>query len=202
MESFRTLVFNASPRSAGNTMALAALLLSQLPGEHAVLSAYDLAVAPCAACGGCAESGVCVMDAGDGPSPGSPMSLVWEKILWADCIVIASPLHFTGLTAPMVSIISRWQCRWNFRRPPGNERDHRRRFGAVVATGGGDYPDMFECARRVAFAGFVTLGVEMCGILAVPGMDGAGASVHFSANTRREAADLARGILSRRREDS
>ncbi len=184
---FRTLVLNGSPRPDGNTMALARLLLDALPGGCEALSAYDLSVAPCAACGGCAESGLCVLD--------DAMSAVWEGIARADLIVIASPLHFTSLTAPMVSIISRWQSCWHSRRPPGD----RRRLGAVVATGGSRYPGMFDCARRVALAGFTTIGVELCGILSASGMDGENRPARFSGETRREAEELARIILSRRR---
>ncbi len=187
---FRTLVLNASPRSAGNTMALADLLLAHLPGERGVLSAYDLSVAPCAACGGCSGTGVCVID--------DAMSLVREEIARADLVVIASPLHFTSLTAPMIAIISRWQSCWQRRGP----LCARRRLGAVVATGGSDYPKMFDCARRVALAGFATLGVELCGMLCVAGMDGENTPAAFSPETHREAEALAQAILSRRRERS
>ncbi len=191
-KDLRVLVLNASPRADGNTMALTRLLLSHLPGAHEVLSAYDLAVAPCSACGACSGSGVCaIRDA---------MSVVWERIIRSDILVISSPLHFTSLTAPMVALISRWQSHWHFHSagvpgPLGN----RRRVGAVVSTGGADYPNMFECVRRVALAGFTTIGVEMCGLLSVSGTDAPGGFGAFSGETLREAKSLARSMLSRRR---
>jgi multimeric flavodoxin WrbA len=194
-KNLRVLVLNASPRADGNTMALARLLLSHLPGAHEVLSAYELAVAPCTACGACASNGVCVI--------GDNMAYVWNKIAGADIIVIASPLHFTSLTAPMVALISRWESHWHFHRSgEPSPLGVRRRVGAVVSTGGSDYPNMFECARRVALAGFTTLGVEMCGVLSVSGMDGGGGkSANFSEETLREARSLARSMLARRRTD-
>lgn len=189
----RVLVLNGSPHSSGNTTALADLFLGCL-GEASggcareILSAYDLAVAPCTACGGCVGTGVCVVDDG--------MRLVWEALGRADCLVIASPLHFTSLTAPLVAIISRWQSFWQLRRAVGSPSPVPSvpRCGVVVATGGAEYKDMFECARRVAYAGFVTLGVEPCGVLAVSKMDAGGGACSFSAAVRGEAEALARGV--------
>ncbi len=184
----RVLVLNGSPRRNGNTGALARLLLDRLPGAHEELSAYDLAVAPCAACGGCSGGAPCVIR--------DAMGTVWEKLARAECVVIASPLHFSSLTAPMVALISRWQCAWEARRA-GSAPCGEGKLGLVVATGGGAYPDMFECARRVAFAGFVTLGIEACGMLAASGMDG---KAGFSGATLREADQLAERVLARWRE--
>jgi multimeric flavodoxin WrbA len=162
----RTLILNASPHPDGNSAALARLFLSFLPGEHAILSAYELSVSPCTACGGCAGSGVCVID--------DSMRTVWEKLAWADCVAVASPLHFTSLPAPMVAIISRWQSHWHLRRLGivPNPLSGRRRCGVLLATAGSRYPNMFDCARRVLLAGFNTLGIEMCGVVSVSGMDG------------------------------
>ena len=187
----RTLVLNGSPHSAGNTMALARLFLDSLPGDCETLSAYDSAVSPCTACGRCAVDGCCVID--------DSMPRVWEKIALADCIVIASPLHFTSLTAPLVALISRWQSFWELRRLGGRgPLGDKRRFGVVVATGGSDYPNMFECARRVSLAGFATLGVEFCGMLSASGLDMPDG--RFPAATHREAETLAETVFSRWRE--
>lgn len=171
--TLRTLVLNGSPRRDGNTMTLAGLFLDALGGEHEILHAYDLAVSPCTACGKCAQNGVCAFDS----RPGDAMPRVREELLRADCVVVASPLHFTSLTAPLVALISRWQSYWPLRRPgaraPAPLSD-KKRAGVLVATGGAEYKDMFDCARRVTLAGFNTLGMEMLGVLSVSGMDAEG----------------------------
>lgn len=187
----RTLVLNGSPRPDGNTMALARLFLDAMPGEREVVSAYDAAVAACTACGACAGGGPCVI--------GDAMPAIGEKIARADIVAVASPLHFTSLTAPLVALISRWQSYWEARRAGGDPLGGKRRLGVVIATGGSDYPAMFECARRVAAAGFVTLGIEYCGMLCVSGLD-AGEKRPFSPDVRREAEALAAAALARWRE--
>ncbi len=186
----RVLVLNASPRPDGNTMALARLFLACLPGaRRETLSAYALAVRPCTACGGCAGGAPCVVRDG--------MDRVWEALSRANIVVVASPLHFSSLTAPMVAVISRWQPAWEARRAgaAGGREEGGRRRGVLVATGGGAYPNMFESARRVAAAGFATLGIAFRGVLSAGGLDAPGGAV-FSTETRRAAEDLARGVLS------
>ncbi len=145
--------YEGHPQTAGGLQSD-----QQMPGESEILSAYQLAVRPCEACGGCAGGRECVIRDG--------MERVWEGLVRADCVVVASPLHFSSLSAPLVAVISRWQRVWEARRA-GGAGDGRRRFGVIVATGGAAYPGMFESARRVAAAGFVTLGVEYMGMLSV-----------------------------------
>lgn len=148
------LVLNGSPHGdRGDSAALTRMVTGRLPGETVSLFLYGMSLSPCLGCGGCRSTQSCVLDADD------DMGTVVEKLRWSDVVLLASPLHFTSLSGPLVCCIGRLQRFWNSGGPGGKPRR-----GGLVATGGALYREMFEPARRVAAAAFVTLGVEWRGM--------------------------------------
>lgn len=158
-----TLTLNGSPRDNPSSMLLSQAVTDRLPGEKKCVQAYRVSAAPCIACYRCSEEGVCFMDSGD--------DLHWlrKDFLRADLIVIASPLHFSSLSAPLLTIASRLQPEWHRRdgRPPREKPA----YGALVLTGGSLYPNMFEPARIVAAALFQTLGLAFAGMVTASDTD-------------------------------
>jgi multimeric flavodoxin WrbA len=124
--------------------------------EAEVIHLSILRIESCTACMECARGGRCPLDARD------DMAATRERLHAARGLVVASPLHFTSLTAPLIATFSRLEPEWlafaaaGFAKP---SPEFRNGAGMLVVTGGGDYRAMFEPARRVAAAVFNTLGL-------------------------------------------
>lgn len=171
------VVLNGSPHRHGNGMTLAAAIVRAIGGGMDALHLYDMKIAPCRACLSCLEDGCCpIMD---------DMPAVLTAISGADYVILASPLHFTSLSAPLIACISRLQPLW--RSPRRVLTPVKRRIGALVVTGGGTYPEMFRPARSVALAAFNTLRTEYAGMLGVAETDRLSAADNPAALTEAEA---------------
>lgn len=182
----RTFVLNGSPRADGNTAGMARRFAACLGGPCDMAGVYGLGVEACRACGGCAGGAGCVVADG--------MRAVWRGMDWADCIVLASPLHFSSLSGPLVSLIGRFQAAWTrFAAGGGAALADRKRFGVLLATGGAEYANMFAPARSVAAAAFVSLGVEFVGMAGIAGLDGGGEAVAKGEEELRALADKVLG---------
>ncbi len=168
-------VLCGSPRPDGNGMALARRLAALLPGTMSVVELYAANVRLCRGCGACSGGDDC-------PLGGDDFAPIMDGVAKARCVVMVSPLHFSGLSAPLVGFISRFQVYWN--------KDVAGRFpgvAALVVTGGSEYPGMFVASRKVAGAAFKTLGMPLVGMVGaantdrVPAGDNAPALAHIDA---------------------
>lgn len=96
-----------SPRQGGNSEIL---LNSALKGVEALnisterIYIRDLRIAPCNSCGGCRESGVCVID--------DDMQKIYPKLVTADGVIVASPIYFMSVSAQLKALIDRCQAFW------------------------------------------------------------------------------------------
>lgn len=126
----KTLVFNGSPRKNGDTASLIRALTARLSGAVNVVDAYRADISPCIDCRRCwTQEGCAILDG---------MQEVYRDIETCDNILIASPVYFSELTGPLLSVASRLQtyfCARMFRNAPTNLQPKR---GAVVLVGGGD----------------------------------------------------------------
>ena len=190
MSAPSTLILNGSPHTDGNSVFLARMVAAALGGHCRIVHLFGERLEPCRACLACRGGGACPID--------DAMPAILDKLAGADFVVMASPLHFTSLTAPLVAFISRLQPFWHARnrggavdgRPPG------RQSGALVVTGGANYPNMFRPARSVALAAFKSLDIPFAGMLAVPDTDRVPARDNFAAHA--EAAALADSLRTMR----
>lgn len=82
-------------------MALIGALCAALPGEVKRIDAYRANVQPCTGCRHCRTQVGCAIDDG--------MQEIYRDIAVADCIVLASPVYFSCLTGPLMSLLSRLQ---------------------------------------------------------------------------------------------
>jgi len=114
-----------SPRIVGNTDLLldAALNGARSEGAEAEKIIIDkLNISPCREYYGCLKDGNCVIR--------DDMDSLYPKLLEADCIVIASPMFFYGVTAQLKAVIDRSQALWARKHVlsrPGRARDARER---------------------------------------------------------------------------
>ena len=168
----RVVGINGSPRRGGNTDLLLAQVIKGAESEGAetkTLILNDLKVSPCQHCDACFEAGVCRIK--------DDMQTVYKEMEKADRIVLASPIHFMGLTAQMKAMIDRGQALWArkyiLKIPPLG--DKRERKGLFIAVGGMKLARLFEPSLAMVKAFFTVIDVEYAGELLFPGIDEKGA---------------------------
>ena len=128
----KTLLLNGSPHPSGDTAALVAHLFSRFPETHRIhqIDAYTARIAPCCDCRYCWKAdGCCIRD---------PMNRLIDELDSFDNILIASPVYFSTLTPPLLSVASRLQLIYTSRRFRGKKLITRRKKGGVILTGGGE----------------------------------------------------------------
>ncbi len=91
-----------SPRKDGNTEAMVkeALTAAQKAGaETDIFLVSEKTISPCDACDACLKSGVCKIK--------DDMQELYRKMLWADGIIIGTPVYFINVTAQAKAIMDR-----------------------------------------------------------------------------------------------
>jgi len=168
----RVLGISGSPRRAGNTDLLLAEVMrgtASLGAEVKTIVLNDLKIAPCQHCDACLEAGRCKVE--------DDMQMVYRELEDADRIVLASPLHFMGVTAQMKAMIDRCQALWArkyvLKLPPlGNRRERK---GFFISVGGRKIANLFEPALVMIKTVFRILDITYAGELLFPGVDEKGA---------------------------
>lgn len=155
-----------SPRKGGNTDLLldAALEGAKEGGAEVrkiVLSTLD--IHPCAACGGCADGGGCVI--------ADDMVPLYSLIDEADVIIVASPVYFDGVSAQTKAFIDRGQLFWV--RKYVQKRPGKKKRGAFLSVGARIRTD-FACPEATVRAFLFTVNAEPGPTLAYAGFEEAG----------------------------
>jgi multimeric flavodoxin WrbA len=138
----KTMIINGSPRKEGNTAALINEMKKYLKGEIAEISAYYDGIAPCTDCRYCWENAQCAIR--------DKMDLIYKDDF--DNIVIASPIHMSNLTGPLVSAAGRLQVYYASKKFLNNKIRIKRKNGILILTGGGD--GVVDCAVKTAYGMF------------------------------------------------
>lgn len=163
------LAFLGSPRKGGNSEVLLQAVLQGVAaggGKVEVIRLCDLDIHPCLNCGGCDDTGVCVVT--------DDMVMLYEKIMAAPRIILASPIFFYGITAQAKAFIDRTQALWNRHRLWREQgevlpsHDRKGFFVSVAATRG---PRVFEGAVLTIKYGFDAMGVKYGGDFLVRGVE-------------------------------
>jgi len=139
----KTLIFNGSPRRNGDTVSLIKHFTEQLPGEYKIVDTYRCNISPCLDCRYCwRESGCAIKD---------EMQNIYEYLTDCDNVLIASPVYFSELTGPLLSVGSRLQTYFCGRRFRKEDTGLTPKKGAVLLVGGGDgKPDIaYETAKTL-----------------------------------------------------
>jgi len=169
----RVLGIAGSPRRGGNTDLLLAEVMRGAASQGAetktiVLS--QLNIAPCQHCDACLETGGCKVK--------DDMQMVYDELEQADRLVLASPVHFMGVTAQAKAMIDRCQALWvrKYRLkqlPLGNRQVERK--GLFVSVGGTKQANLFQPALATVKSLFKVLDIAYAGELLFPGVDEKGA---------------------------
>ncbi len=131
-----------SPRKGGNTDQLLDQALKGAESAGAQTSAVyarRLKVSGCLECGGCDETGICVVK--------DDMQSVYPLMEESAVIFLASPIFFYGLTAQVKAVVDRSQALWSKRRitkgPKEMDRFDSGR-GYLIAAGATRGKNLFE----------------------------------------------------------
>ena len=168
----RVLGIAGSPRRGGNTDLLLAEVMKGAASrgtEVKTIILNDLKIAPCQHCDACLETGRCKVE--------DDMQMVYDELMKADRIVLASPIQFMTVTAQTKAMIDRCQALWArkyiLKLPPLG--DERKRKGLFVSVGGRKVANLFQPALATVKSLFRTLDVTYADELLFSGVDEKGA---------------------------
>lgn len=153
------LGISGSPHRHGNTETL---LDRFLDGAHEAGAAVekvvlrDLLYSPCRGCNACHKTGDCIIQ--------DDAIGLYEKILAADCIAVASPIYTMGITAELKGFIDRGQYLWArkfvLKTLYFTDEHIKRHKGIFVSTAGLGWDRVFDGAFPVITALFNSVGFE------------------------------------------
>ena len=171
----RVLGISGSPRRGSNTDTLLAEVMRGAANKGAEVETIflsQLSIAPCQHCDACFKSGECKIN--------DDMQMVYRELEAADRVILASPIHFMGVTAQAKAMIDRCQALWARKYklnllPLGNRRPKK---GFFISVGGRRGDNLFEAALTTVKAVFASLDIEFSGKLVFPAIDETGAIAH------------------------
>jgi multimeric flavodoxin WrbA len=130
-----------SPRRGGNTDLLLKELLRGCKGEGAEVEEVflrDLKISPCLEIYACKKDGQCPIN--------DDMKPLYQKLIDADVLVVASPIFFYAVGAHLKAAIDRCQAFWArkyiLKNPVSPGKPHRR--GVFLAVGGSRGTKIFD----------------------------------------------------------
>ncbi len=97
----KTLILNGSPKRNGDTAALIREFTKHLNGDVRVVSSHFDNISPCLDCRHCWSNPGCIIN--------DDMQNVYSYLEACDNLVIASPIWFSELSGPLLTLASRIQ---------------------------------------------------------------------------------------------
>lgn len=165
------LALATSPRVGGNTDRLMDAFLEGFSEEATVVNKIypdKLDLHPCAHCGGCLTTGVCVQK--------DDMGVIYRELSNAGVLVLASPVYFMGVTAQAKTVIDRCQSLWVAKYRLGRPIYPEYRPGVFISAAGQASEKMFECPLRVVGSFFRTVQFKLASTVLEAGLDEEGGS--------------------------
>ena len=180
-----------SPRRGSNTELLLDSALSgarSRGAETAKIVVSEMDIRPCQELYHCALDGTCSIQ--------DDMRQLYGQLAAADCVVLASPIFFYGLTSQAKALVDRCQALWVRRHvlkswlPDDNVRK-----GALIAVGATRGPRLFDGVVLTCRYFFEAIGVSYADELLVRGVDGK-AQVRDFPGLLDDAVELGRRLVS------
>lgn len=190
MERIRVLGIMGSPRPGSNTEILLDAALSgaaEAGAETEKVLVARMRILPCLELYHCAVDGTCSIQ--------DDMRGLYDSLVAADCIILASPIFFYGLSSQAKAVVDRCQALWVRQHVLKTWRpDIRSRRGALIAVGATSGPKLFDGVALTGRYFFDAVGVHEAGHLFVRGIDGKAAvmdSPDYIEKARLMGRDLA-----------
>jgi multimeric flavodoxin WrbA len=188
----KVLGIAGSPRRGGNTETLLDQFLDgaeEAGADVEKIATARLDIAGCIACDGCWDDGHCVVQ--------DDFQDVYDKLVAADVIVLASPLFFWNLPAQAKALIDRHQCQWARKfvveAPlPASTSGHEKRRGVFICVGG-DPKRHFDCVLRTVKSFFIVAEADYWAELLYHDVDARGA-IEDHPTACQDALELGRRV--------
>lgn len=153
MENKRVLIIKGSERSGSFTNRLCLEAENLLVDCHIdVFDTYKEKFAPCNGCNYCEAKGKCVHD---------DLNIFFEKFENADLIIFASPVYNGTFSAPLKSLIDRFQCYYTTFYANGKVQPIKKRRKAIlIAASGRDGEKSIDFMKWQLKCAFSILNIE------------------------------------------
>jgi len=150
---------SGSPHRHGNTETLLDRFLEGTKDAGASVEKVilkELSYSACRGCNACHKNGNCIVQ--------DDAIALYERLMTADCVAIASPIYTMGITAELKGLIDREQFLWARKfilKTMYFSDDHiRQHKGIFISTAGLGWEHVFDGAFPVITALFNTIGFE------------------------------------------
>jgi len=187
----KVLGIMGSPRRRSNTEILLDKALEGAAGAGAEvekLLVSRLKISPCVEDYGCLEAGNCSIK--------DDMQAVYDKLLQADHVILASPIFFYGITAQAKALVDRCQALWVRRYVLNTGTDDKRvRKGAFISVGATKGEKLFDGAVLTAKYFFDAIGVKHDRDLLIKDVDDKG-QIEEHPTALQDALRLGRELVS------
>jgi len=166
----KVLGIMGSPRRRSNTELLLDRALegaTEGGAEIEKVPVSNLKISPCLEIYACLKDGNCAIK--------DDMQSLYEQLLEADHVILASPIFFYGISSQAKAIVDRCQALW-VRRHVLNKgkEDARMRRGAFISVGATKGKRLFDGPVLTVKYFFEAIGVKYSGELLVRGVDNKG----------------------------
>jgi multimeric flavodoxin WrbA len=177
-----------SPRRGGNSDTLMAAFLQGAAGAGAQVEEILLRkqkISPCMEIYHCFKDGTCPIK--------DDMRAMYDKLLEADVVALASPIFFYSVSAQVKAMIDRTQALWARRYVMKDDFPGGNRQGVLLCTGATKGRLLFVGSRLVAKYFFDAINVRYAAEILVRGVDEKGA-IDGRPEVLEEARDLGRRL--------
>ena len=195
--AIKVLAFATSPRRHGNSETLLDWVLTAMAKQEGIsiekIALEEANINPCRGCNACEVLNKCVQRDG--------MDIVHDKIVEADCIVLASPIFCMGLCAQAKALVDRAQVfrsrKYVLKLPIVPPERKGKRIGIFLATAGQTWPHVFDGAIPSVKCFFHVIDVLDKDIryLMIRGVDEKGA-IENHPTAKKEAEALANAAIA------
>ena len=161
----KVLGIMGSPRMNGNTDLLLDEALKGAESQQAEVEKIlvdKLQIAPCKEYYGCLKDGKCVIK--------DDMDDIYDKLLAADAVIIASPMFFYTVSAQLMPLISRCQALWA-KKYVLKDMDIPEKRGAFIAVGATKGEKLFDGPKLTVKYFFQAINARYTDELLVRGVD-------------------------------
>jgi multimeric flavodoxin WrbA len=166
----KVLGIMGSPRRQSNTEILLDKALEgarEAGAEVEKVLVSKLKISPCLEIYACFKDGNCAIK--------DDMQPLYQKLLEADHVILASPIFFYGVTSQAKAVIDRCQALWARRHVLGmGKEDKRERRGVFISVGATRGTKLFDGAVLTVKYFFDAVGVKYAGDLLIRGIDNKG----------------------------
>jgi FMN-dependent NADH-azoreductase len=195
------LAFATSPRRHGNSETLLDWVIEAMAGEEGVavekIVVPEADIRPCRGCNACEKLNRCVQR--------DYMDYLHDRIIAADCIILASPIYCMGVAAQAKALIDRAQVfrsrKYVLRLPVVPPERKGQRVGIFLSTAGQDWDNVFDAAIPAVKCFFHVVDIRNADLryLMVNNVDERGA-IERHPTAKADAEALGREVIGHLRE--